>query len=228
MRKDPRESAVASMAAAVQVAGLAAAEQNSPASLDLDTLLSLAREGNESAFGKIVSRFERMVQGLIFRQTRDLQLSEDLTQDVFLRLWQVLPAFTTAAALPSWLKKVSVNAVISHWRRAESQKRRIEAMVQAFSPRQIRGPVATLIEEEDRDQVRAALEMLPAELRSILTLRIYEGLSYEELAEMLVLEVGTVRSRLFRARQLIKEILERWRQHDECQSCQPHSADAAS
>ncbi len=168
-----------------------------------------------------------MVHGLIFRQMRDVQLSEDLTQDVFLRLWQVLPAFTTAASLAAWLKKVSVNAVISHWRQAESQKRRIEAMVQAFPPRQVRSPLATLIEEENRDQVREALGMLPAELRSILTLRIYEAMSYEELAEMLVLEVGTVRSRLFRARQLIKEILERWRQHDECPSCQPHSTDAA-
>lgn len=228
MRKYPKGSAVASMAAAVPAAGLAAADQKSAATLDLDTLLSLAREGNESAFGQLVSRFERMVHGLIFRQTHDVQLSEDLAQDVFLRLWQVLPAFTTAAALASWLKKVSINVVISHWRQAESQKRRIEAMVQAFPPRQVRGPAATLIEEEDRDQVRAALEMLPADLRSIMTLRVYEGLSYEELAEMLALEVGTVRSRLFRARQLIKDILERWGQQDECHLRQPHSADAAS
>ena len=76
--------------------------------------------------------------------------------------------------------------------------------------------------------MRAALDMLPADLRSILTLRIYEELSYEELAEMLALEVGTVRSRLFRARQMIKETLERWRQQDERHFRQSGSNDAAS
>ncbi|MBN2584791.1 MAG: sigma-70 family RNA polymerase sigma factor [Planctomycetes bacterium] len=217
-----------SLAAAVPVVALNTADQSSAANLDLDTLLSLAQEGDEKAFGQLVARFERLVHGLIFRQTRDVELSEDLAQDVFMRLWQVLPAFTTAAALASWLKKVSVNAVISHWRHVDSQKRRIEAMAQAFPAQPSRGPVAKLIEEEDRDSVRAALDMLPADLRSILTLRIYEELSYEELAEMLGLEVGTVRSRLFRARQLIKETLERWRQHDECHIRQSRSIDAAS
>ena len=75
-------------------------------------------------------------------------------------------------------------------------------------------PEATLIEEEDRDQVRAALEMIPVELRSLLALRTYDEMSYEELAESLGLEVGTVRSRLFRARQMLKEILQRWKQYD--------------
>ena len=73
--------------------------------------------------------------------------------------------------------------------------------------------------------MRAALEMIPADLRSLLTLRVYEELSYEELAEMLSLEVGTVRSRLFRARQMVKEILERWRQH-EPHLRRTHAADA--
>jgi RNA polymerase sigma-70 factor (ECF subfamily) len=203
------------LTAAVPAVALNTADQSSAATLDLDTLLSLAQEGDEKAFGQLVARFQRLVHGLIFRQTRDVELSEDLAQDVFMRLWQVLPAFTTAAALASWLKKVAVNAVISHWRHVDSQKRRIEAMAQAFPAQPSAGPVARLIEEEDRDLVRAALDMLPPDLRSILTLRIYEELSYEDLAEMLGLEVGTVRSRLFRARQLIKETLERWRQHDE-------------
>ncbi|HOI56362.1 MAG TPA: sigma-70 family RNA polymerase sigma factor [Phycisphaerae bacterium] len=228
MARSLRTSAVGSLAAAVPVVAMDTADQSAAATLDLDTLLSLAQGGDEKAFGQLVARFERMVHGLIFRQTRDAALSEDLAQDVFMRLWQVLPAFTTAAALASWLKTVSVNAVISHWRQVDSQRRRIEAMAQAFPGQGSSGPVARLIEEEDRDQVRAALDMLPADLRSILTLRIYEELSYEELAEMLALEVGTVRSRLFRARQMIKETLERWRQQDERHFRQSGSNDAAS
>lgn len=201
------------MAAAVPAVGLTAVVSEPEAAVDLDQLLHRARQGDESAFAGIVARFERLVRGTILRLTHDASLSEDLTQDVFLQFWRVLPAFTTAATLPSWMKKVAINAVISHWRQAESRKRRLEALYEASGRQEVRGPAATLIEEEDRDQVRAALEMIPAELRSILTLRTYENMSYEELAETLGLEVGTVRSRLFRARQMLRDILERWRHH---------------
>ena len=178
----------------------------------LESLLVQAREGDGDAFGRLVMRFERMVHGQILRMTHDVELSDDLSQDVFLQLWKVLPAMTTSASLASWLKKVSINSVISHWRSRESQRRRIEAMVDAFPRPEVACPVARLIDEEDRDQVRAALEMVPSELRVILTLRVYENMSYEDLAESLGLELGTVRSRLFRARLMIKEILERWQQ----------------
>ena len=87
-------------------------------------------------------------------------------------------------------------------------------MAEAFPPRNVPSPVATLIEDEDRDEVRAALELMPADLKNILMLRIYEKMSYEELAESLDLEVGTVRSRLFRARQQLKDILERWQREN--------------
>lgn len=214
MGEASRESAVVTMAAAVPAEGLTTAEVLSEATLDLSALLVRAREGSEPAFAEIVSRFERLVRGTILRMTHDATLAEDLTQDVFLQFWKVLPAFTSAETLPSWMKKVSINAVISHWRRAESQRQRLEALAEAFPGREVAGPAAMLIEEEDRDQVRSALEMIPADLRSILTLRTYEDMSYEELAESLGLEVGTVRSRLFRARQMLKDILERWRQYD--------------
>ena len=207
-------SAAVSMAAAVPAEGLTAAGLTVEAPLDLNTLLVRAREGDEACFAEIVARFERLVRGTILRMTGDAELSDDLTQDVFMQFWKVLPAFTTATTLPSWMKKVSINAVISHWRRAESQRRRLEALYESAPPREARCPAATLIDEEDRDQVRSALEMVPSDLRSILMLRTYEGMSYEELAESLGLEVGTVRSRLFRARQMLKEILERWRLYD--------------
>lgn len=221
MGKAPRHSAVATMAAAVPAEGLAAAESLTEAALDLDTLLRLAREGDEAAFGEIVSRFERLVRGTILRMTHDAEVADDLAQDVFLQFWRVLPAFTTSASIPSWMKKVSVNGVISHWRHEESLRRRVEALTEAFPPRLSDTPVATLIDEEDRDQVRAALETIPADLRSILTLRVYEEMSYEELAETLGLEVGTVRSRLFRARQMVKEVLDRWRRHRQRKASHP-------
>lgn len=182
-------------------------------SLDLEELLERAKQGDEGAFGELVRRFEKMVYGHVYRLTGRAESSEDISQDVFLQLWRVLPAFTTSAALGSWLKRVLVNAVISHWRQQDSQRRRLQAMQEAFPTVSQLGPVATLIDEEDRDEVRAALDTMPADLRSILMLRVYEGLSYEELAESLELEVGTVRSRLFRARQVLKEVLERWREH---------------
>ena len=214
MGEASRDSAVVTMAAAVPAEGLTTAEVLSECTLDLSALLSRAREGSEPAFAEIVSRFERLVRGTVLRMTHDSSLADDLAQEVFLQFWKVLPAFSSAETLPSWMKKVSINAVISHWRRAESQRRRMEALSEAFPGREVAGPEATLIEDEDRDQVRAALEMIPSELRSILTLRTYDDMSYEDLAESLGLEVGTVRSRLFRARQMLKDILERWRQYE--------------
>jgi RNA polymerase sigma-70 factor, ECF subfamily len=202
------------MAAAVPVEGLTTAEIYPEAGVDLPTLLVQAREGDDSAFAEIISRFERLVRGVILRMTHDTSLSDDLSQDVFMQFWRVLPAFNSSATLPSWMKRVAINAVISHWRRAESQKRRLKALYASGPSREVKRPEAQLIDDEDRNQVRAALEMIPADLRSILTLRTYEGMSYEELADMLGLEIGTVRSRLFRARQRVKEVLERWRRYD--------------
>jgi len=212
---EPRNQPIAIAVAAMRpTAEIAVVGKISPAALDLERLLALAQAGDGPAFGEIVARFETMVHGHIFRLTRDAELSRDLGQDVFLQLWRMLPAMTTSASLGTWLKRVAVNAVISQWRQQESQRRRLEAMATAFPVKSPATPAATLIEEEDRDQVRAALEMLPAELHSLLALRIYEDMSYEELSASLGLEVGTVRSRLFRARQMVKDILERWRQHE--------------
>jgi len=202
------------MAAAVPAEGLTTAEIRTESALELDQLLRRAKEGDEAAFAQLVGRFERLVRAAVVRLTGDSEAGDDLVQDVFLQLWRVLPAFTSAATLPSWLRKVAVNAVISRWRREDSQRRRLEAMLAAYPPPAQDSPVATLVEEESRDQVRAALEALPADLRNILTLRIYENMSYDELAASLGLEVGTVRSRLFRARQMMKDILERWQRHE--------------
>ncbi len=208
MATSAQNSAVASMAAAVPAEDLAAADVEPAASLD--QLLAEAQAGSERAFAALVGRFERMVHGQILRLTGSREESEDLAQNVFLQLWRVLPALTTAASLASWLKRVSVNAVISHWRHEESRKRRIEALIRQGAPARDDCPMARLIEDEERDRVRAALEMIPAELKSILTLRVYEDMSYEQLAEVLDLEIGTVRSRLFRARKKVREVLERW------------------
>lgn len=213
MGKTATRSAVVSVAAAVPAEGLTTAEVYPGAGVDLPALLVQARQGDGSAFAEIVSRFERLVRGVILRMTHDPTLSDDLSQDVFLQFWRVLPAFTSSAALPSWMKRVAINAVISHWRRVESQKRRLQALYAGGPSREVQRPEAQLIDEEDRNQVRAALEMIPADLRSILTLRTYESMSYEELADMLGLEIGTVRSRLFRARQRVKEVLKRWRRY---------------
>jgi len=213
MKRLLQEPAVGPMAAAVPAEGLTPAVTQPERTVDLDRLLTQAKQGHEAAFAALVGRFERLVRGQILRLTGDGELAADLAQDIFLQLWRVLPAFTSAAALPGWLRRVAVNAVISHWRHEDSQRRRIVAMADAFPPREAENPVAALIEEENRDEVRAALELMPADLKNILTLRIYEKMSYEELAESLNLEVGTVRSRLFRARQLLKDTLERWQRH---------------
>ena len=125
-------------------------------------------------------------------------MAEDLTQDVFIRLWRHLAEIQSAALLPGWVRRVAANTVIDHWRKDEARERRMRFLREHPVARYAVRPSSRMESREALGLVQAALDELPAKLRSVLLLRTQEGLSYEEVSEMLGLSVHAVRSRLFR------------------------------
>jgi len=175
----------------------------------LPSVLEAARNGDADAFAALVHRFEAPTYHFILRMVRRPAVAEDLAQEVFVRLWHHLDRIEGAEMLPAWLRRVAANAVIDHWRKEDARERRMQVLREHPIARRVVRPSSRMEAREATDAVRAAVEQLPAKLRSVLLLRTVEGLSYEDLANVLGLSVNAVRSRLFRARQEVLAILKR-------------------
>ena len=171
-------------------------------------LVRRSQEGDKSAFALLVRRYNTKVCSLAYSFTRDAVLADDLAQDIFLKAWFGLARFKGRSEFGTWLYRIAVNRIKDHLRRRATSREvpldRASVEVRAIGTGQ---PGEN--EAEDREQrtalVRRCLAGLPEKFRIILTLRDIEGLSYEELSRTLGLSAGTVDSRLFRARKLLRE-----------------------
>lgn len=172
-------------------------------------LLESSRAGDGDAFAALIRRFQTSTYHFILRMVRRSAVAEDLTQDVFVRLWRHLGEIESAELLPAWIRRVATNTVIDHWRKDEARERRMQFLRENPVARYAVKPSSRMESRETLDLVQAALDELPVKLRSVLLLRTRENLSYEEIGEMLGLSVHAVRSRLFRARQELAVALSR-------------------
>lgn len=161
------------------------------AAMDDQRLVALAQEGNPDAFSLLVERHQTMVYNLALGKTGSPQDAEEVTQTAFLKAWQGLPAFQGKAAFSSWLYRLTVNAAIDLLRQRS------------------RRPQTLSLDEaqERRRQLWQAIDALPEVHRTPFLLREMEGYSYREIAKALGLEEGTVKSRLARARVLLRSEL---------------------
>lgn len=164
-------------------------------------LLEAARAGDADAFAAVVRQFQAPTYHFVLRMARRAAVAEDVTQEVFVRLWHNLGRIDGAEQLPHWLRRVAANAVIDYWRKQEARDRRMRVLREHPIARRVMRPSSRMESREAIDAVHAAMDSLPAKLRSVLVLRTVEGLRYDELADVLGVSVNTVRSRLFRARQ---------------------------
>jgi RNA polymerase sigma-70 factor (ECF subfamily) len=176
---------------------------------DLD-LVRRVQQGDRSAFDLLVRKYQYRVAALVRRYVRDEAEAEDVAQEAFVRAWRALPQFRGESQFYTWLYRIAVNTAKNHLaglgRRpameaiddeAGATLREAEALQDGASPEQevLRGELEAL--------VLAAFEALAPELREALSLREVEGLSYEAIAERMGCPIGTVRSRIFRARDAI-------------------------
>jgi RNA polymerase sigma-70 factor (ECF subfamily) len=180
-------------------------------------LIQRAQARDAEAFQTLVLRYQDRVYNTAFRLTGHRTQAEDLTQEVFLKAFKALGKFKGKSSFSTWLYRITVNACTSEWRRASAQKRGKEVPYPTaaddpagprWEPAGEDGDPRQAAERSERNQlVQKAIEDLEEDYRIVVVLRDIEGFSYEDIAEIIERPVGTVRSRLHRARQELKDKL---------------------
>lgn len=172
------------------------------------SLLAAAQGGNLFAFEEIVRRYQRRVYSTALRIVRRHDLADDVTQEAFLRAHRALASYDRARPFGPWMCRIAANLAINHVRSPEAREDELDEAALAARPSPAAdGPLGVLLEKEARDVLEDALGQLPAEQRAVFVLRTFDDLSYKEIAEALGLEVGTVMSRLSRAREKLRVAL---------------------
>ena len=178
-------------------------------------LVERAQRGDKRAFELLVMKYQRKLARLLSRFIRDASEVEDVTQEAFIKAYRALPSFRGDSAFYTWLYRIGINTaknyLVALGRRAptttEFDHEEAESFEDADALRDTATPEAELLSREIATTVNRALEALPDDLRTAITLREIEGLSYEEIASVMNGPIGTVRSRIFRAREAIAERL---------------------
>ena len=177
--------------------------------VDLE-LVRRVQRGDSAAFDLLVRKYQHRVVALIGRYVHDWSESQDVAQETFLRAYRALGNFRGDAQFSTWLHRIAVNTaknhLVAHKRRPPGEDIDIDDAEQFESALRMRDndtPERELMRQEMEQTVMRAVEALPEELRVAITLREVEGLSYEEIASRMDCPIGTVRSRIFRAREAI-------------------------
>jgi RNA polymerase sigma-70 factor, ECF subfamily len=183
---------------------------------DLDRqLVERAQRGDKQAFELLVSKYQRKLARLLARFIRDPAEVEDVAQEAFIKAYRALPSFRGDSAFYTWLYRIGINTaknyLVAMGRRAptatEFDSEEAEGFEDGEHLRDINTPESVLMSNEIARTVNDTMEQLPEELRNAITLREIEGLSYEDIATIMNCPIGTVRSRIFRAREAIAEKL---------------------
>jgi RNA polymerase sigma-70 factor (ECF subfamily) len=173
-------------------------------------LVERVQRGDKKAFDLLVLKYQQKVINLVSRFVRDPSEALDVTQDAFIKAYRALPKFRGDSAFYTWLYRIASNTAKNHL--ATQGRRPPNDDVEADTAEQLDAgtrlkeyatPEHLLLEEEIANTIREAVNDLPEELRTAITLRELEGLSYEEIAQAMDCPIGTVRSRIFRAREAI-------------------------
>lgn len=184
---------------------------------DQDVVLS-ARAGREAAYRELIRRYERPVFSLIYRMVRDRERAEDLAQETFIKVLNAIASYRPEFKFSSWVFKIANNTAIDHLRRRELDTLSIEGSPHAMTPEAVEAtalqlgssdpsPLDDLEALELGTAIEDAIRILRPEYRSCILLRHVEGRSYEEIAEMLDLPLGTVKTYIHRARAELRILL---------------------
>ena len=178
-------------------------------------LVERAQRGDKRAFELLVEKYQHRLARLVSRLVRDPGEAEDVTQEAFIKAYRALPSFRGDSAFYTWLYRIGINTaknfLMATGRRAptstEVDAEEAEGYESSEQLHDINTPESLLLSKEIAVTVNAAIESLPEELRSAIQLRELEGMSYEEIAKLMDCPIGTVRSRIFRAREAIADKL---------------------
>jgi RNA polymerase sigma-70 factor (ECF subfamily) len=182
-------------------------------------LLEAARTGDEAAFAELVRRYRNQITNYVYRMTNDYELAVDLAQETFLRVYRAADRYQTSYAFSTYIYRIATNLAISELR--SRKRRRLVSLTGFFQEREQGGEPTeldpadvrplqdvTMVSEERRAAVGRAIATLPDKYRAPLVLRDIEERSYEEIAGILELSEGTVKSRISRARSFLRDKLQ--------------------
>ncbi len=179
--------------------------------------LTIERQSVDRQFEALVQDYKNRIHSYICRLTNDSPDAEDITQEVFVRAYQGMRAFRRDAALDTWLYRIATNLVIDRYRKEKRAPQWVAVSGDADDPAldlpstsRHGDPEATVALSELQRHVQRAIQSLPPKLRAVVVLYDMEGLAYEQVAETLGCPVGTVKSRLFNARTLLRKKLARY------------------
>lgn len=177
-------------------------------------LVARVQQGDRSAFDLLVLKYQHRIAKLVGRYVREPSDALDVTQEAFLKAYRALPKFRGDSAFYTWMYRIAINTAKNHLVAASRRPMEVDLETQdgeqielAELQRSIETPERLLLTEEIKETVIDAMNKLPDDLRAAITLREVDGMSYEEIATAMDCPIGTVRSRIFRAREAIDQRL---------------------
>ena len=177
--------------------------------LDEDLVLRV-QQGDKSAFDLLVIKYQHKIIQLVNRYVKDPSEAQDVAQEAFIKAYRALGNFRGDSAFYTWLYRIAINTaknyLVSRSRRSSDYEVDVQDAEAIENAPQLQGmetPERVLLNQEIVDTIKTAIEKLPEEMRTAIMMREFDGMSYEEIAEAMDCPVGTVRSRLFRAREAI-------------------------
>ena len=177
-------------------------------------LIKKAIEGDESAYKNLLENYRGAIYNLIYKMVRNKEETEDLVQEAFMKAFKALPSFNEEYAFSTWLYKIAVNNCIDHMRKKKLQTYSINKPVQSKDgeldrefPDTSMSPDKSILSEERASIIETAIDELPENYKTAIILRHSEEKSYEEISKILNIPLGTVKARIFRAREMLKKKL---------------------
>ncbi|MFW6159537.1 MAG: RNA polymerase sigma factor [Acidobacteriota bacterium] len=183
-------------------------KENRPKFPDDEDLIRRFKKGDKKAFESLVKKYFGKVFQLSFSMTRNRAETEDLTQDIFIKVYTGLAGFRFNSQFGTWLYRIASNHLKDHFRsRSRTKHVSLDEEINLFPTETKEAPNEELLKEEKSNLVTKALHQLPRKQQIILTLRDIQGFSYEEIGKILKISPGTVDSRIHRARKMLREKL---------------------
>jgi RNA polymerase sigma-70 factor, ECF subfamily len=184
-----------------------------PSAVEQDDLVLVAasKNGDQEAFAQLVQRYQRLIFNLVYRMLQQYEETTEITQETFLAAWQGLPSFRGDARFSTWLYRIAYNCSL---KQLELRKRDLALQIALEAEKTLESTNDEQRENAELDArdrqilVQEHLSHLPSKYRIVLILRHLQDMTYEEMAEILTMPIGTIKTHLFRARNLLKERLQ--------------------
>ena len=175
-----------------------------------ERLIAKAQEGDLYSFDLLVKRYQKKIYFLAYRMVKNHDTADDIAQETFIHAYSSIKSFKLGYSFYTWLYRICMNLSINHLKRRkfvipESQFEEEASPLEKETVRE--DPLSLLVRKEQETKIEQAIESLPPKYKAVFILKVYEDLSYEEIGQTLKISLGTVMSRLFRARGRLQELL---------------------